>query len=478
MSIQRIFPFLITRRTLILMFSDCIAFFGTAIFVGLVRGLFDPLDFSQYYVLLPFLVVGIFVNYIEGLYDPIPPTLPEEVKSLIFSTSLAYFCIAIYIYFFRADLPSRLVYLGSWIVSLGIVPIIRYHVRGYFSKKPWWGIPTIFFGYGSIVTQIEAYLLEHPEFGLMPVGSVALSHNKDFQDVYPKSIDDSKYHTFFTEAELEVFLKERPETCALVILSRNRFCYAEIDHTTKMLFSSVILVPEDFLNCKIPLWVRPLEVGSMLWLRVRQNLLDPRRLFMKRCIDLILSSVISISMLPIFIGIASMIYMESPGPVFFRQKRIGRNGKIIKIIKFRTMVHNAEYVLQKTLSEDEALRKEWNADQKLRYDPRITKIGKFLRKTSLDELPQVWNVLCGDMSMVGPRPIVQEEGVRYGETFPLYLHVRPGITGLWQVSGRNDLTYNERVQIDWYYISNWSIVLDILILAKTIPVIFTRKGAY
>ena len=172
------------------------------------------------------------------------------------------------------------------------------------------------------------------------------------------------------------------------------------------------------------------------------------------------------------------IKLESRGPVFFRQNRIGRGGQTLHLLKFRTMVCNAEEVLQKYLRENPDLREEWEADQKLRNDPRITKVGAWLRKTSLDELPQLWNVVWGEMSLVGPRPIVDDEIVKYGSAFASYTRVRPGMPGLWQVSGRNDLSYKQRVHLDRFYICNWSTWLDILILAKTFPVVLGRKGAY
>ena len=186
---------------------------------------------------------------------------------------------------------------------------------------------------------------------------------------------------------------------------------------------------------------------------------------------LFLSVVGGIAIFPILVLIALAIKLGSRGPVFFRQNRIGRGGQTIHILKFRTMVRNAEEVLQTYLQENPDLREEWEADQKLRNDPRITKVGAWLRKTSLDELPQLWNVVWGEMSLVGPRPIVDDEIVKYGSAFISYTRVRPGMTGLWQVSGRNDLSYKQRVHLDRFYICNWSTWLDILILAKTFPVV-------
>ena len=158
--------------------------------------------------------------------------------------------------------------------------------------------------------------------------------------------------------------------------------------------------------------------------------------------------------------------------------RIGRDGRLLRVYKFRTMVSDADAKLKEWLAEDAALREEWERDHKLREDPRITRMGRFLRKTSLDELPQLLNVVMGDMSLVGPRPIVVAEVKKYGAVFDEYCRVRPGLTGLWQISGRNNTTYAERVAFDHYYITNWSIWMDIWILGRTIPVVLTGYGAY
>lgn len=476
-SLKRFFFTFITRRTLLLVASDCIALLGTVILSAYIRNIFDPVEFSQHWILLLFLLVAICINFIEELYDATPPPLPEELKSLTFSISLAYFCIAIYLFFFRADLPSRLVFVASWMASLFILPLLRCKVREHFSKKSWWGIPAIFFGDGKIFVHVQEYLTKHPEFGLTPFGYACFFD----QTITPQKDCNSMnkpFQYFYTEEAVKTFVQRYPTSCAFVLISKSNACHADIERMSTSLFSSIILISEEFFNCSIPLWVRPLEIGSMLCLKVQQNLLDPRKLAIKRCMDLFLSIIIGIVILPFILFIAILIRLESPGPIFFKQLRVGRQGKPIWILKFRTMIQDAEVVLQKTLLENDELRKEWELDQKLRYDPRITRVGKFLRRTSLDELPQLWNVLCGDMSLVGPRPIIKEEIVRYDEAYLLYIRVRPGITGLWQVSGRNDLTYEQRVKADWYYISNWSVWLDLLILARTIPVVLQSKGAY
>jgi Undecaprenyl-phosphate galactose phosphotransferase WbaP len=173
-----------------------------------------------------------------------------------------------------------------------------------------------------------------------------------------------------------------------------------------------------------------------------------------------------------------VVSLESPGPVFYGHRRIGRDHISFRAWKLRSMQVNGDELLQRILAEDGAMREEWYRDRKLRRDPRITRVGKFLRKTSLDELPQLWNVLRGEMSLVGPRPIVEEEVASYGENFSLYCRVTPGLTGLWQVSGRNAVSSRDRVRLDSYYVRNWSPWLDLHILARTAKVVLTGQGAY
>jgi Undecaprenyl-phosphate galactose phosphotransferase WbaP len=162
----------------------------------------------------------------------------------------------------------------------------------------------------------------------------------------------------------------------------------------------------------------------------------------------------------------------------YRQERIGKGGKKFSIWKFRTMVEDADEILRHYLEKHPELSREWNETHKLKNDPRVTVIGKFLRRFSMDEYPQLLNVLQGDMSLVGPRPIVDEEVTYYQQSFQLYKRVKPGLTGLWQVSGRNDTSYDQRVRLDLYYVNNWSVWLDILILAKTVKAVLVGKGAY
>ncbi len=198
----------------------------------------------------------------------------------------------------------------------------------------------------------------------------------------------------------------------------------------------------------------------------------------KKYLDLLLLFIVSIFAFPLFLIIFLIIKLTSPGPLFYKHKRVGQHGKPFYLYKFRTMLDGAEKLLPEILKKDAQAREEFENGYKLKNDPRVTPIGRILRKTSLDELPQLINILKGEMSFVGPRPIVEEEKVKYGKYLPLLLKEKPGLTGLWQVSGRNNLSYEERVALDMEYIRKKSLRLDIKIILKTISVLFSGNGAY
>lgn len=196
----------------------------------------------------------------------------------------------------------------------------------------------------------------------------------------------------------------------------------------------------------------------------------------KRLIDVIGASILLILLSPVFLIVSILVALDG-GPVFYRHTRIGRHGVPFGCLKFRTMILGADHCLNEYLSYHPLAGEEWEREQKLTFDPRITAIGRFLRRTSLDELPQLVNVLYGDMSLVGPRPVTQGELRHYGNASAEYLSVRPGITGLWQISGRNDVSYAQRVALDQTYVSTLSVWRDLVILLKTPVVVFSKRGA-
>jgi undecaprenyl-phosphate galactose phosphotransferase len=216
---------------------------------------------------------------------------------------------------------------------------------------------------------------------------------------------------------------------------------------------------------------------DVLTLRLYNNLARPWTRVIKRGFDLVAASALLLAAAPFFAVIAWRIRREGDGPIFYGHARIGQGGQPFVCYKFRSMVANADEMLARILESDPKARAEWEADHKLHNDPRITKIGRWLRKTSLDELPQLWNVLRGEMSLVGPRPIVKDELARYGKHLVYYTESKPGMTGLWQISGRSNLDYRRRVALDCWYTKNWTIWYDIIILLKTAKVVLRRQGA-
>lgn len=198
----------------------------------------------------------------------------------------------------------------------------------------------------------------------------------------------------------------------------------------------------------------------------------------KRAFDILVSGMALIFLAPLILTLIAALLILQGRPIFIGHSRIGKGDKMFPCFKFRSMVVNADAVLAEKLNDNPALKLEWDTTRKLKSDPRVTAIGKILRKSSVDELPQLWNIFRGDMSLVGPRPIVRSEAMLYGANFADYLAVRPGLTGLWQVSGRNDISFQQRVNLDADYVQNWSFKRDMVIIYKTIPAVLAAAGCY
>ncbi|MCP5468627.1 MAG: sugar transferase [Deltaproteobacteria bacterium] len=211
------------------------------------------------------------------------------------------------------------------------------------------------------------------------------------------------------------------------------------------------------------------------WGKTRSSLYSN---YLKRGLDLLLIVLSLPFFIPLMLFLSLWIKLDSKGPIVYSGQRIGKDGKAFSCFKFRTMHPNADQILDELLKNNPNLQEEWKKDQKLRQDPRVTRAGKWIRKLSIDELPQVFNILRGDMSWVGPRPIVKDEIIRYGDKFSYYKQVRPGLTGLWQVSGRNHTSYEERVNLDMFYAQKINLLLDLKIILKTLPAVLFSKGAY
>lgn len=279
--------------------------------------------------------------------------------------------------------------------------------------------------------------------------------------------------------KIEVLITSKRYHAAIIDINQSEIYEVNdlIDHIQKNL-RRVILLPK---ISRIPLingeLISSIHHKGMAFY-IKNNLLSPIDRTIKQTFDLFLAVIGVVILSPILLTLFFIVFLSTGGHPLFSQKRIGVGGKIFHVWKFRTMFIDADERLKHLMQECEECAKEWEKNFKLKNDPRVTKIGQFLRKTSLDELPQLINVLKGEMSLVGPRPIVEAEIAKYGEYFDYFKAVKPGITGLWQVSGRNDIEYDERIQLDVWYVRNWSIQLDIEILIKTVMVVLGRKGSY
>ena len=252
--------------------------------------------------------------------------------------------------------------------------------------------------------------------------------------------------------------------------------------TEKLVGQSVRLFKQLFIAPKFVSqeFIRTSETrgGKPLALAPADAIAGRKRQALKRLVDVVGAVLFGLILLPVFLVAAVTLRFSSKGPILYKQARIGRGNRAFTALKFRTMWTNAEERLDDYLAKDPALREQWHSVKKLKSDPRITPAGRFLRRFSLDELPQLWNVLIGDMSLIGPRPIVVAEIEKYGPDYAAYERVRPGLTGLWQVSGRNNTTYQQRVDYDSYYVRNWSLWLDVKILARTFGAVISGAGAY
>jgi Undecaprenyl-phosphate galactose phosphotransferase WbaP len=322
------------------------------------------------------------------------------------------------------------------------------------------------FNTGDESVEIIRELENHPEIGLRPV--VVLSTSHPARPAHTLPIVDIRLAAAVRACGVERAMIALPDAGSGKLLEElekfeSIFPRLMMMHTSTDLYS---------------LTVDARQLGGCLAVELRRDLLLPIPRFTKRAIDLLAVALTVPAVVLAILVVGLLVRLESPGPIFYAHRRIGRGHSNFRIWKIRTMQVNGDKLLQDALAKDEALREEWLRDRKLRCDPRVTRVGKFLRKTSLDELPQFWNVLRGEMSLVGPRPIVEEEIPAYGQNFSLYCRVTPGLTGLWQVSGRNEVTRSDRVRLDSYYVRNWSPWLDLNILARTARAVITGQGAY
>jgi undecaprenyl-phosphate galactose phosphotransferase len=357
---------------------------------------------------------------------------------------------------------SRLWLISGWAVAALFMIALRSILRAQLRKRHLFQIPTLLIGSGETAQHTREALKTEPDLGYEIIAQVKdlpstfMQAGKSWEKLYALY---NVQHIIIALDGHELTRAERP----LAQLARESLPFSVSPALRHMPVHG--MVPQYFFNHDVMLMTQ------------NSGLQHPLRQSMKRAMDIIVSATALIVLSPIMLAVAWMTRRDG-GPALYGHSRLGRNNTSFACLKFRSMVINGDEVLKEYLASNASARAEWASTRKLQNDPRVTKIGKFLRKSSLDELPQLLNVLRGEMSLVGPRPIVTAEVSKYEGDIAHYYRVRPGITGLWQVSGRNDVTYGQRVHMDSWYVRNWSLWHDIAIMFKTIPALLKRSGAY
>lgn len=443
--------------------------FGAGFFIVNLYDL-HAINFKSFVNYWPYLPAFIIVFYATHLYPGVTMAPAEEFRRFFTGSLMAHAAIimAMYIEKHRYDYIAA-AFTISWLVSILILLLSRSVLRSLLSRTHWWGIPAVIFGCGVTGRLLADRLLDNRLIGYVPVAFLDDGH-----------LEESEYRgiPILPDTALGPELVSRFNIkMAIVAMPKvDRFRLAEIMNNSISAFRYNVLIPDFFGMTNM--WMSVRDFDGVLGLSTSQKLLMPWNRAIKRLIDIVLVVLGGLVLSPLLLLIAVLVKVSSPGPVIYGHLRVGRNGKPFKALKFRSMVKDADQRLQALLDSDPVARDEWEQNHKLRKDPRITAIGSFIRRTSLDEFPQLWNILLGQMSLVGPRPIVTAEIDKYGQSYRRIFSVKPGLTGLWQVSGRSDTDYQERVAFDTYYLQSWSVWLDLWIIYKTVGVVLFGKGAY
>jgi Undecaprenyl-phosphate galactose phosphotransferase WbaP len=410
-----------------------------------------------YVSLIPFSFCFPLAFYFSGLYKFGIP-VPEELRKLSVSSSLVFLVLGLFIFIYQSgNAISRAAYIIAWVLMLFFLPLFRALLRELFCKATWWGEPVVILGKGNLLSEIHQTIVQTPSLGYKVHSVINLNENID----HKKSLTETRINNV--------------DHLILALSDANKNYFLEQLEYVSNYFGKITIMSN--LSGISSLWSESRDFAGIHGFEIKQNLLSGRALLLKRLVDLAIILLLFLPLCLLFFLIPVVIKLTSRGNVFFGHTRVGSNFKPFKAWKFRSMIDNADHILEAHLNSNPEFKEEWLRTQKLRHDPRVTTIGRFLRQTSLDELPQIWNVLKGEMSLVGPRPITQDELKKYQDSAKLYVKVLPGLTGLWQVSGRSNTTYEQRIALDNYYVRNWSIWLDIYIFARTLWVLLLRKGA-
>lgn len=425
--------------------------------------------YDQYIPISLLLSLGLLLIYrIEGIYNYVRGrSWLEEMYGLLTATFTGIVILVFIFFFFRPQYYSRLIYLYAGILIVLFLTLARVGMRlalEYLRSRGIGVDRALVVGGGEIGRAIMRNVLAQPSLGYRIEG---------FVDDDPTKDAIGTFHLLGSTDELTRILAERRIDEVIVTLPWHaRDKIMRIIEASDTAGARVKIVPDLFQLSLSKIAVD--AVGGIPLIGVKDASISGGALALKRAMDVILAALLLVILLIPMGLIALIIKLSSPGPALFAQQRVGRGGALFTAYKFRTMHVGADA----EKSSLEHLNEAKGPLFKIRNDPRRTSIGKWLRRTSIDELPQLWNVLRGDMSLVGPRPPLPNEVAQYKEWHKRRLDVAPGVTGLWQVSGRSELTFDEMVMLDLYYIENWSPWMDLWILIKTIPALLTARGAY
>ncbi|HET6425727.1 MAG TPA: exopolysaccharide biosynthesis polyprenyl glycosylphosphotransferase [Planctomycetaceae bacterium] len=451
---------------------------------SLVERAFDlPTTFITRYTSLLASLVLVPAAALAGLYPALGISPFVEFRQLVSAVALA-LTIFTGIEVLRLESNWEYAFVCSaiaFLIAIPVVPTARYFIRLVCSQFSWWGERILILSEKSYGRETFDRLRRIPERGFRPVGLLLWPEEQWDAEDNPPGCDIQVF-----DARRAIQVAEQLKASWVLI---NPVESTEHSAATKSIVEdSIGAIPNRIVlsagQLDLGVWDQSQTIGTACGIRVAGPHRSTFSWFMKRQLDIFLTVVGGLMIAPLVGLISIAIKATSPGPVFYSQPRIGRGGTSFRAWKFRTMAVNADEVLAESLAKDPALQKEWDETHKLKNDPRVTRMGRFLRQTSLDELPQLWNILVGDMSLVGPRPIVDSSSFdrMYIDDFPRefssYTSVRPGLTGLWQVTCRNNGVYEMRIYWDVYYVRNWSLWLDLYILLRTVRTVALREGAY
>jgi Undecaprenyl-phosphate galactose phosphotransferase WbaP len=395
----------------------------------------------------------------------------EELRRQTYATVATLAVVAVLVLAFQAgDQLSRMLVAVSFLELLFLAPIGRHFVKRGLAKVGLWGKPAVIVGGGRDGGHLVRTLKNEWGLGLRPVACL------DYRLSAAGRVCEEMLHGGSLTNNLKRVREQGADTAILAMPDVRREYVLRCVDIARRYFPHVIVIPNlgEMTNSA----VTARGLGSAFGIEIKQNLLNPWNLRVKRALDLAGAIVGGMLVLPFLLVICLLVKMDSPGPVLYTAKRMGKDEKLFSCLKFRTMAPDAEAELQRMLEKNPGMREEYLTYHKLRDDPRVTRVGRFLRKTSLDELPQLWNVLRGEMSLAGPRPYLPRESEDIGDSQDEVLRVHPGMTGPWQVAGRSHTSFKERVQMDANYVRDWSVWLDLILLARTVEILLFRRTAY